>query len=315
MKNRPLWRWLVPAIIVLFLTGLLFIDPVREYIFTIILDSYLFIKKNIIAILTAFFLIKGKFVIQVFLRKVLLLSATGLGKRYMVERVLTHNFKVHFMDHLKDDFKRLAEHIKHNFMEFPLIKKIITLFAFVGSLGFMGKFMGGMLAVKVFIAKIWSFLLAVFLKVFSALFYFLSNVVWGSWLAPVFEVVVFSWLLNWMEKVPFLKRILASVNRLFRYLFGWLEKLIARLMRAPLRRFLRWLVRKMKIAIYTFIGYERVSLYQRLQEDRKLNPNAHVRLMQARKERVLPRRGHLSAREELKAKRERHKPLNKSDFS
>jgi hypothetical protein len=219
------------------------------------------------------------------------------------------------MDHLKDDFKRLAEHIKHNFMEFPLIKKIITLFAFVGSLGFMGKFMGGMLAVKVFIAKIWSFLLAVFLKVFSALFYFLSNVVWGSWLAPVFEVVVFSWLLNWMEKVPFLKRILASVNRLFRYLFGWLEKLIARLMRAPLRRFLRWLVRKMKIAIYTFIGYERVSLYQRLQEDRKLNPNAHVRLMQARKERVLPRRDHLSAREELKAKRERRKPLNKSDFS
>ena len=315
MKNRPLWLWLAPVITALFLTGLLLIEPVREYIFTIILDSYFFIKKNIIAILTAFFLIKGKFVIQVFLRKILLLSATGLGKRYMVERVLTHNFKVHFTDHLKDDFKRLAEHIKLNFMEFPLIKKVMTLFAFVGSLGFMGKFMGSMLAVKVFIAKTWSFLLAVFLKVFSTLFYFLSKVVWGSWLAPVFEVVVFSWFLNWMEKVPFLKRILTAVNGLFRYLFGGVEKLIARLMRAPLRRFLKWLVRKMKIAIYTFIGYERVSLYQRLQEDRKLNPNAHITLMQARKERMLPRREHLSAREQLKEKRKRRKPLNKNDFS
>jgi len=315
MKNKSLWLWLAPVIIILFLAGLLFIDPVREQIFTIILDIYLFLKKNIMAILTAFFLIKGKFVIKVFLRKILLLSATGLGKRYMIERVLNHQIKVHFLDHLQDDFKRLVIHVKYNFKNFPLVKKIMTAFAFLGSLGFVGKFMGGMLAVKVFIAKLWSFLLAIFLKVFSALFYFLTNVVWGSWVAPIVEVVFFSWILNWLEKIPFFDAAMKKLYRLFQYLFGWLESLIAKLMKAPLRRFLKWMVKTMKIAIYKFIGYERVSLYQRLKERRELNLNAWESVRERRRTRAIPRRDHLSARAKIKQKREKRKVLNKTYFS
>jgi len=308
MKNRPLWLWLTPILFFASVAGLLSVEEIRTFLFTFIEESYLFIKKNIIAILTAFFLIKGKFVIKLFLRKIILLSATGLGKRYMVERVLTHNFKVHFMDHLKDDFKRLAEHVKHNFQEFPLVKKIISIFAFLGSLGFVGKFMGGMLAVKVFIAKVWSFLLVVFLKLFAALFYFISKVLWGNWLAPIFEIVIFSWLLTWMEKIPFLKKGLNKIYDLFKYMFGWVEDIIAKLMKAPLRRFLKWLVKNMKIAIYKFIGYERVSRYTRLQEERKRNPNSRTKLMQSRKDRIM-KSSYLSVQEKLKQKREKRKPL------
>ena len=315
MKNKSLWLWLVPVIIVLCLAGLLFIDPVRAYLFTIIQDTYLFIKKNIIAILTAFFLIKGKFVIQLFLRKIILLSATGLGKRYMIERVLNHQLKVHFLDHLEDDFKRLIKHVKYNFQNFPLVKKIITVFTFLGSLGFVGKFMGGMLAVKVFIAKVWSFLLGIFLKVFSAFFYFLTNVLWGSWVAPVVEVVFFSWILKWLEKIPLFDRVMKKLYTLFQYLFGWLESLIAKLMKAPLRRFLKWMVKTMKIAIYKFIGYERVSLYQRLKEKRELYLNAWERVKERRKTRSVPGKAHLSAREKIKQKREKRKVLNKTYFS
>ncbi len=282
-------------------------------IIEILTDTFLFIKENSIAILTAFFLVKGKFVIKLFIRKIILLSATGLGKRYMIERVLNHQIKVHFLDHLKDDFKKLSKHIKDNFQKFPLIKKIMTVFAFIGSLGFVGKFMGGMLAFKVFIAKVWSFLLALFLKLFTALFYFVSKVLWGSWLAPLLEVVLFSWLLTWFEKVPFLKQGLNKIYQLFHYLFGWVEVLIARLMKAPLRRFLKWLVKNMKIAIYKFIGYERVSRFKRLQEERKRNPNSHTELMQKRKERILPR-DYVSAWGKLKQKREKRKPLNTIDF-
>lgn len=311
MKNRPLWLWLTLVIVVLLFAGFLFIDPVRNYIFTLIHDTYFFIKKNIIAILTAFFLVKGKFVIKVFLRKIILLSATGLGKRYMIERVLNHQIKVHFMDHLQDDLKRLVKHVKYNFKNFPLVKKIITAFAFLGSLGFVGKFMGGMLAVKVFIAKIWSFLLAIFLKVFTAFFYFLTKILWGSWVAPIVEVVFFSWILHWLEKIPFFKSIMKKLYRLFQYFFGWFESLIAKLMKAPLRRFLKWMVKTMKIAIYKFIGYERVSLYTRLKERRKLNRNAWEKLKERRRTRAMPRRDHLSGREKLKMKREKRKVLNK----
>ena len=311
-KNKPIWwLWLASVLFIIVLAGLFSFEETKTFIFSFFTDTYLFVKKNIIAILTAFFLIKGKFVIKLFLRKIILLSATGLGKRYMVERVLTHNFKVHFLNHLKDDFRRLAEHIKRNFQEFPLVKKIITVFTFLGSLGFVGKFMGGMLAFKVFIAKVWSFLLAVFIKFFTALFYFITKVLWGNWLAPLFEVLLFSWLLNWMEKVPFLKKGLNKIYDLFTYMFGWIEQLIAKLMKAPLRRFLKWLVKNMKIAIYKFIGYERVSRFKRLQEDRKLNPNSHIKLIQERKDRVM-KNDYLSAREKLKIKREKRKILQMS---
>ena len=313
MKNKSLWFWITPSFFIIILTLLFTFEESRIFILEILTDILLFVKENSIAILTAFFLVKGKFVIKLFIRKIILLSATGLGKRYMIERVLNHQIKVHFLDHLKDDFKRLSDHVKDNFQNFPLIKKIMTLFAFLGSLGFVGKFMGGMLAVKVFIAKVWSFLLVVFLKLFTALFYFVTKVLWGNWLAPVLEVILFSWLLTWLEKVPFLKQGLNKMSQLFTYLFGWIEVFVAKLMKAPLRRFLKWLVKNMKIAIYKFIGYERVSRFKRLQEERKLNPNSHTELMEKRKERIMQKE-HVSAWEKLKQKREKRKPLNKIDF-
>ncbi len=302
---------------VLFLTavllGIFFWEAPRNWILRLMSDTYLFIKVNIIAILTAFFLVKGKFVIQLFLRKIVLLSATGLGKRYMIERVLNHEIKVHFLDHMQEDFKKLIVHIKTNFRNFPLVKKIMTGFAFLGSLGFVGKFMGGMLAVKVFIAKIWSFLLAIFLKLLSGLFYFVTKVLWGSWLAPVLEVVLFSWLLKWLEKVPFLKAGFNAFYRFFAYFFGWIEKFIARLMKRPLRRFLKWMVKTMKIAIYKFIGYERVSRYKRLQEERERKVNAFEKIKEDRHSRRY-KKVHLSPRQHLKKKRKKYKTLSKTGF-
>jgi len=310
MFKKIKWIWLSPLFFLLIMGVFFYIEESREFLLTLFSDMYTFIKENIVAILTAFFLVKGKFVIKLFLRKIILLSATGLGKRYMIERVLNHQIKVHFMDHLRDDFRRLLEHVKHNFQNFPLVKKIMTVFAFIGSLGFMGKFMGGMLAVKVFIAKIWSFLLAVFFKLFTSLFYFISKVLWGSWLAPVLEVLLFSWLLDGLKKVPLLQAGFTKLSKLFGYLFGWIEKLIAKLLKRPLRRFLKWLVKTMKIAIYKFIGYERVSLYKRLKETRKLHLNAYELVRSKRKSRE-KQNMHRSSLEILKEKRERRKPLSR----
>ena len=67
----------------------------------------------------------------------------------------------------------------------------------------------------------------------------------------------------------------------------------------------------MKIAIYKFIGYERVSLYRRLQERRAMHFNAHELLQSKRK---IQQRGkeYKSAWKQLKKKREKRRILNKT---
>ena len=277
----------------------------RAFVVALFFRIVFFIKKNLFALLAAFFLVKGKFILTLFLKKLALLSATGLGKRYVVEKVVMGNVKTHFLDHLTNDIRRLVQHAKKNFKNFPLSKKIITVFAFLGSLGFIGKFMGGMLAVKVFIAKVWSFLLAIFLKVGTAVTYFFTDYLWGSWLAPIVEVVIFTWLLSWMEKVPFLAKVLRKIYAFFVFWFGWMELYLEKVFHIPVKGFLKWLVKKIQNGIYHFIGYERVSAWKRLKQRRTLKSKylcaAHretQKRMQKKKERT-----YISAYEVLLEKR------------
>jgi len=302
MNKRIFWSTL--SFLFTLILIVLFFEESREFVFALLLRIVLFVKKNIFKMLAAFFLVKGKFIFTLFMKKIALLSATGLGKRYVVEKVVMGNVKKHFLDHLADDFKRLANHAKENFKNFPLIKKFITVFAFLGSLGFVGKFMGGMLALKVFVAKVWSFLLAIFLKTSTAVIYFFTDFLWDSWLAPIVEVVIFSWLLSWMEKVPFLSKGIQKLYTFFVAWFGWFEYYMEKIFHIPVKRFLKWLVKKIQTSIHRFIGYEKVSIWKRLQEGRALNPNAYKHLLQKRKEKTVKTTStYISAYDRLKAKR------------
>ena len=295
-----------------FLFGLIIVvllfEESRELVIAIFLRILLFVKKNIFKMLAAFFLVKGKFIVTLFLKKLALLSATGLGKRYVVEKVVMGNVKKHFLNHLADDFKRLVQHAKENFKNFPMIKKIITVFTFLGSLGFVGKFMGGMLAVKVFVAKIWSFLLAIFLKTSTAVIYFFTDYLWDSWIAPIVEVVIFSWILSWMEKVPFLAKGLRKIYAFFVGWFEWFEYYMEKVFHIPMKAFLTWLVKKIQNSIYAFIGYTKVSAWKRLREVRGLTPNSHTRLEIKRKDyKTEKMKRYTSAHTRLKQKREARK--------
>lgn len=303
MKKR-LFLW---SLLLFLLTTMIVFshEESRAFLVAFFLRIMFFIKKNLFALIAAFFLVKGKFILTLFLKKLALLSATGLGKRYVVEKVVMENVKTHFFDHLSNDMRRVVRHAKKNFKNFPLTKKIITVFAFLGSLGFIGKFMGGMLAVKVFVAKVWSFLLALFLKVGTAVTYFFTDYLWGSWLAPIVEVVIFTWLLSWMEKVPFLAKGLRKIYTFFVFWFGWLEYYLEKLFHIPLKGFLKWLVKKVQNSIYYFIGYEQISSWQRLKQNRTLKPNAYIRLLEKRKKRIQEKKERtiLSPREVLLQKR------------
>ncbi|HEY9129316.1 MAG TPA: hypothetical protein VIN02_05750 [Sulfurovum sp.] len=288
MKKRIL-LW---AVLLLFITiiALFSIEESRTFIIALFLRIILFVKKNLFALLAAFFLVKGKFILKLFLKKLAILSATGLGKRYVVEKVVMENVKIHFLDHLSHDMKRVVRHAKKNFQNFPPVKKLITVFAFLGSLGFIVKFMGGMIAVKVFFAKVWSFLLALFLKVGTAVTYFFTDYLWGSWLAPVVEVIIFTWILAWMEKVPFLAKGLRKIYAFFIFLFGWVEYYMEKIFHIPLKSFLKWLVKKIKESIDHFIedGYR--PKWRRVQEHRTLHPNRHMILQNKRENRSMKRK-------------------------
>lgn len=306
--NKRILGWVVLLLLVVLIV-VFSVEESRAFVTAFLLRLFFFVKKNIVALLAAFFLVKGKFILTLFLKKLAILSATGLGKRYVVEKVVMGNVKTHFLDHLSNDIKRLVKHAKENFKNFTIVKKIITIFAFLGSLGFVTKFMGGMLAIKVFVAKVWSFLLALFLKVGTAIVYFFTEYLWGSWLAPIVEVVVFTWLLSWMEKVPFLAKILRKIYAFFVFLFGWMEKYIEKIFHVPIEGFLKWLVKKIQNSIYKFIGYKKVSLWKKLKDNRALNPNSHLKLHKKREERrsMMKKNVYISTRTKLLEKRKKRR--------
>ncbi len=282
MGKHPKWFWIFNGIFLFLLLLSVAVEPVRRLLQHWISDGAAFVKEYSVALFTAFFLVKGKFILKLFLKKIVLLSATGLSKRYLIEKVFTHHLKVHFLDHVAKDVKLLLEHIKKNFMRFPLSKKLIAAFAFLGSLGYVSKFMGVMLAFKIFLAKMWSFLLALSLKTGSAIVYFFTDYLWGSWLGPIVEVVIFSWLLAWLEKIPFLTSGIRWVYRQFLWAANWFDWVMERLLHIPLRRGFRWLVAWIRRMIYRFIGYKPVSAYYQLKELRRFQPNVHQKLLQKR---------------------------------
>ena len=295
-------------IFVLFVLIVLFsIEESRTFIIALVFRVFFFVKKNIIMLITAFFLVKGKFILMTFLKKIAFLSATGLGKRYLIEKVITHNLKIHFLDGISDDIHRLLVYIKKNFKDFPLVKQIMAGFVFLGSLGFVGKFMGSMLAMKVFIAKFWSFLLAIFLKAGTAVMYFFTDYLWGSWIAPLIEILIFSWLLELMERVPFFKKYIQNMYQFFIRLFEWSEVYLEKVFHIPMKHFFQFLAKGIKKHIYAFIGYTKVSAWKRLKEVRVLQPNAHGLLIAKRDKKTIKRkeRSYLSSHNKLQQKRQK----------
>ena len=264
---------------------LLLVDQSRTFLSALLIRVFLFAKHHIVAILSAFFLVKGKFILTLFLKKIALLSATGLGKRYFIEKVLTHHIKIHFLDHIRDDVTRLIAYVKKNFKNFPIVKQLIAIVAFLSSLGFVGKFMGWMIAIKVFVAKFWSFLLAIFLKAGTTVVYFFTDYIWGSWIAPIVEVVIFTWLLQWMEKIPFLKKFFQKLYRLFTSVFVRFEEYMQRVFHIPIKQFFAYLARIVKHWIGEFMNVKRVSAWEYLQEIRTLKPSLYQQVKHRRQER------------------------------
>jgi hypothetical protein len=278
MVKKPIWFYGFSAFVFSLIMAIIFIEPLN----TAVIDLYHYIVDSVVALFVGFFFVKGKFIFRVVAKKIILLSATGLGKRYLIERVLTYHFKVHFFNHIKRDLIRLYEHIKANFMQYSISKKIVAFFGMLASLGFITKIMGKLLALKVLFAKIWSFLLAISLKVGSGVVYFVSEYLWAGWLAPLLDILIFSWVLKLLHAIPMLESGIEKIYSAIKWLVSLVDTIFALLFQKHIQNLFRWMLKKSKKAIYKFIGYKQVSAYKQLQELRAYNPSIYEQLKRKR---------------------------------
>jgi len=281
MGKRPTWFWFFSVCLVAFVVAVFYIEPLSKAIG----DLYDYITDSVVALFVGFFFVKGKFIFRVVFKKIILLSFTGLGKRYLIEKVLTYHFKLHFFNHIKRDLIKLYEHIKDNFLHYTIGKKIVAFFTLISSLGIVAKFMGKLLALKVLFAKIWSFLLALSIKVGSSVVYFVTDYLWGSWLAPLLDLLIFSWLLKLLHKIPLLEESIDKLYSFIKYIVSLIDKVFALLFRQHIKRAFKWILKKTKRWIYRFIGYKMPNAYNQLQEVRKYNPSKFELLKQKREAR------------------------------
>jgi len=298
-------RVLFGTIIILLL--LLNIEEFRSFLIAFFIRVMAFIERNLITMVMSFLFVKGKFVWVIFLKKVALLSVTGLGKRYLTEKVFLHHLKVNLFNPLREDIRNLVDYTKKYFTQFSFVKKIIAIVIFLSSLSYIAKSMGIFLAIRVILAKIWSFLLAFVIKISSAFIYFFTDYIWDSWITPIIEIFVFTWFFSLMEKVPLLNRFLKRIYTYFQDVFRYIEGILEKLFHIPIRVVMRFLVKSIRALIRKFIDIPYKSPYKKLQYIHNNFPNSHLRLKAKRAKRAREKsKKYISIIKRLKSKREEY---------
>lgn len=263
-------KHLIATIIVFTILGLTIVlsyEENRAFIFGLFLRLFILAKKHIILTTLSF--------LSLTFTKIFSLLLKGIIKRYIIEKIIMGNIKSHFFNYIKEDIKELLLYFKNNFKSLPIVKQIIAIFAFIGSLGFMTTFMGEMIAIKVFLAKVWSFLLALFLKIFNGVIYFITDFLWNGWISPIVEIVVFNWILGFLEKVPYLKEVLEDIYNFFRDIYNFIDYYFVIFIKMPIKRALIFAVEKIKNSIRKLMGKKRVSFYTKLIKEKELNLNKY----------------------------------------
>jgi len=281
-KNKKRALYIVIGVLVVMLIPLFF-EQSRTFIVALMWRAFFFLKHHIVAIFVSFFLINGKFIWFLFLKKIAVLTTVGLGKRYVTEKIILYNFKKHFLHHLKDEIEIIKLHLKESFKRSPIMQKIFALFAFIASLSVVTKFMGMFLALKVILARMWSFLLALFLKIGTATAYFFTDYLWNSFFAPLIEILIFSWLIELLEKIPTFKKWFAKLYDILLVVFRAFEKVLERFLHIPIKHLLSIIVRRIQRKIRRMTNTQTQSIRQAILERRINRMNLHEKILLKRK--------------------------------
>jgi hypothetical protein len=115
--------------------------------------------------------------------------------------------------------------------------------------------------------------------------------------------------LEWLEKIPFLKKYIVKVYDFFVDIFVWFEGYMEKIFHIPAKQFFRFLTKHIKKRIYMFIGYTKVSAWKRLQEVRQLELNSYHKLLKKRSEwkEEKSKKQYISTQKNLSLKRKKSK--------
>lgn len=215
----PHWKEVVDAF---FLRILIYSKTQIIYIFKLISKEFLaFFWGVVIMQFTHGFILGGikKFVFMSLSSKLILLTIS-LGKRYLIDNVVMVSLNNNFIYHIKRPVLNLIFHYSEIIKDFSLKKKIVIWATAIGIpfiiiapiLYFIGLFT--FILEKVFSANMWKAMLLWILKIIGVFLAFFSNI-WDSWFAPIIEVVLFTWILGLLEKIPFLGKLIRPVYILF----------------------------------------------------------------------------------------------------
>ena len=146
---------------------------------------------------------KGK--LFLFIKNLTFMKGSSLAlKRFILDNVLSKWISNNFTNHISKPLKEWISYYKKLNLKSKL-KKSLVLFLPASVIG-VGMYFGGMLQsfalyaqLKVIIIGFFKFLWIAASKLFIGLISFVS----GTWLAPIIEILALSWLLSWIEKIPF----------------------------------------------------------------------------------------------------------------
>lgn len=294
-KHKKLALILTSLIIIGGLLSAVYIPTVNENVRSI--------WQGILTLLTGFVLVNGKFVLKVFAKKMFYLALIGLSKRFFVEKIFMANFINLFIKKLP--IKKYLLHTKESFFNFSIIKRVTAIVSIVLSAVGGAVAFGDIMLLKVVLAKFWSFMLVLFGKFMLLVGYLLLD---SGWIRVVLEVVVFGFLMNLLEKVPFVHRLVLRIYKVFESSIKWVANVLEGTFNLPAQRAIskltvvtsNWMHTQMqtegydsyhhfilrdredKMSVYKQLNYYRVTIkpsgYKRVTKSRKVytRPGTHV---------------------------------------
>lgn len=236
------------------------------WIKTILFLAWNFISDNVIL-----------FFSTLTIKKFALLSVIGLGKRFIIDHIIIKFLYQHFIKDIKEPIKDLFKFIYNNFKSLSIKRKFIGLLSLVlpaslVSYTLYSMNLLGFILEKVFSANMWKIILAFVLKGANTVFYFFSNYIWNSWIAPILEIFIFSFILGFLEKhISFIGKPLRYVYRKFEYVGNKFIYILDKFILHPSRKKMKKGAIRINKKIYNFIKINNKSSLTEIQKNKSYN--------------------------------------------
>jgi hypothetical protein len=199
----------------------------EAYFLAFWLRIFVFLKlkafySSIIALIPVLIGKSVAFLLNLTLKKASFIFVTGIAKRFFIDNILVKLIHENFIVFLKEPLLHLFKSLKNILLSFSLKKKIyagLILFLPV-SIATYVFYLFGLLSIiieKILSAQIWKSLLVVFLKFFSSILFFFTDYIWNSWIEPLVEILIFTWVLKYIEKIPFIAPFFRKLYAFFRW--------------------------------------------------------------------------------------------------